>query len=107
MKISELVEQAHKNAKEKGFYDNWNVNVHFDQERNNFIATELMLIVTEVSEAMEALRKGDMENFAEELADIPLRVASLCGLLQVDLEQEIKQKMEKNKARGYMHGKRF
>lgn len=107
MKISELVEQAHKNAKDKGFWDEWELSLLDDSLHNNFIATRLVLIHSEVSEALEALRSGDMDNFAEELADVVIRVADLAGGLEMDLESEIVKKMEKNKVRGYMHNKRF
>ena len=119
MKISQLVEQAHKNAKEKGFWNDWYFGavkisdmsaaekLMIDTDKNNAIATRLALIHSEVSEALEALRVGDMENFAEELGDIMIRVADLAGGLNIDLEGEIEKKMEKNKARGYMHNKRF
>lgn len=106
MKISEMVEQAYKNADKKGFFIAYN-NSDDELMKTHFISSQLMLIVSEVVEAVNALRYEDMENFAEELADILQRVASLCGLLQIDLEGEIEKKMEKNKARGYMHGKRL
>ncbi|HIG0358901.1 TPA: MazG nucleotide pyrophosphohydrolase domain-containing protein [Clostridium sporogenes] len=61
----------------------------------------------EVAEAHEALRKRDYENFKEELADIVIRVADLAGGLDIDLEKEIKNKMDKNKNRPYKHGKAF
>lgn len=107
MTITELVDQAYDNAKEKGFYDRWNIEVSSEEDKNNFITAQLMRIVSEAVEALQALEIGDMENFAVELADIPIRVASLCGLLEIDLQGEIERKMEENKARGYMHGKRF
>ena len=66
-----------------------------------------MLIVSELGEALEALRYDDRDNFAEELADVAIRLADLCGGLGIDLEAEIKKKMEKNKSRGYKHGKAF
>ena len=121
MKISEMVEQAHKNARFKGFWEDWEMAQYYkhttdygglDEEEikvveNNAIAARLALIHSEVSEALEALRVGDMDNFAEELADIVIRVGDTAGGLGIDLESEIKKKMEKNKARGYLHGKRF
>lgn len=121
MTINEMVEQAHANARNKGFWEDWDLigrvediqdvlgierEVH-DIDTNNAIATRLALIHSEISEALEALRIGDMENFAEELADIVIRVADMAGGLDIDLEQEIIKKMEENKVRGYMHGKRF
>lgn len=107
MRIDELVDRAHSNAIDKGFWDEWELSLMDDSLYNNVIATRLALIHSEVSEALEALRVGDMENFAEELADVVIRVADLAGGLGIDLEGEIKKKMEKNKARGYKHGKRF
>jgi NTP pyrophosphatase (non-canonical NTP hydrolase) len=66
-----------------------------------------MLITGEVAEAHEALRINDRSNFAEELADIVIRVADLAGGLGIDLEREIIAKMEINKTREYKHNKLF
>jgi len=66
-----------------------------------------MLIVGEVSEAQEGLRHGDIDNFKEELADVAIRLGDLAGGLNIDLEAEIKKKMEINKNRPYKHGKEF
>ena len=64
-----------------------------------------MLIVTELAEAMEAHRHQDHENFREELADTFIRLCDLCGGLNIDIEEEIQKKYEKNKKRPYKHGK--
>jgi NTP pyrophosphatase (non-canonical NTP hydrolase) len=64
----------------------------------------LALIHSEVSEALEGFRHDDKENFAEELADIVIRVLDLAGGLGIDLDREIHVKMEKNRERGYRHG---
>lgn len=114
--IRELVEITHSNAKEKGFWDDWDsiswedglpTTLDIDELYNNAIATRLMLIVSEVSEALEALRKDDTDNFAEELADVVIRVCDLVGGLEIDLEKEILNKIERNKSREYKHGKKF
>lgn len=92
MTINELIEKAHAQAKEKGFWD---------QERNT--GELLMLIVSECGEALEAHRKGRVwglaefdqrpdsmtfdekfqacikDGFADELADIVIRIADLMG----------------------------
>lgn len=68
------------------------------------MGTVLALIHSEVSEALEADRKGDKENFAEELADIVIRVFDLCGSMNIDLGTEIENKMAKNEKRDYKHG---
>lgn len=115
MEINKLIEEAHKNASNKGFWEDWSQanNVQADNTEirinmtNNALGNRLMLISGEVAEAHEALRKKDYENFKEELADIVIRVADLAGGLGIDLEEEIKKKMEKNKNRPYKHGKAF
>lgn len=74
---------------------------------NNAISTRLMLIVGEVAEAQEGLRHNDIDNFKEELADVAIRLADLCGGLDIDLELEIAKKMDKNRNRPYKHGRLF
>ena len=93
MKINELSYEAHETALEKGWWD---------EERS--IGELLMLIVTEVAEACEADRKGDYENFKEEIADVYIRLGDLCGHLGIDIEKEIIKKTEFNKKRSYRHG---
>ncbi len=64
----------------------------------------LALVHSEVSEALEAFRKDDKENFAEELADVVIRVLDCATGLKIDLDKEISKKLEKNRARSYRHG---
>jgi NTP pyrophosphatase (non-canonical NTP hydrolase) len=66
---------------------------------------KLMLVVTELSEAMEALRHEDKENFREEIADTFIRLSDICGSVGIDIEDEINKKMEVNKHRPHKHGK--
>lgn len=91
--INELCNRAFETAKSKGWHD---------EERET--GTLLALIHSEVSEALEADRKGDNENFAEELADVCIRIFDLCGLKNIDLQKAILNKMDKNKGRSYKHG---
>lgn len=113
MDIQRLIKLAHENAKKKGFWEDFQALEEMETKpyyldmNNNAIGNRLMLITGEVAEAHEALRKGDYENFKEELADIVIRVADLAGGLDIDLEDEILRKMEKNLARPYKHGKKF
>ena len=92
--LRELTETCHRIAREKGFWD---------EKRN--IGEALMLIVTEIAEAMEAHRIKDDENFREELDDTFIRLFDLCGGLKIDIQAEILKKSEKNKQRPYKHGK--
>lgn len=96
MNISEAVKLCHKVAKEKGFWDT-----------KKEIGTALMLIVSELAEALEADRNSNFENFKEELADTVIRIFDLCGYLNIDIESEILAKYEKNKQRPYKHGKKY
>jgi len=91
--INALCKDAYETAVSKGWHD---------EERE--IGTLLALIHSEVSEALEADRKGDEENFCEELADICIRVFDLCGSRDINLEGAILEKMTKNKGRSYKHG---
>ncbi|WP_163102273.1 MazG nucleotide pyrophosphohydrolase domain-containing protein [Peribacillus alkalitolerans] len=91
--INQLCQKAFEIAKSKGWHD---------EERET--GTQLALIHSEVSEALEADRKGDSENFVEELADVCIRVFDLCGSKGIDLEKAILDKMERNKSRSYKHG---
>lgn len=93
MKVNELCQEAFKTAKSKGWHD---------EPRET--GTILALIHSEVSEALEADRKGDQENFEEELADVCIRIFDLCGSREIDLEKAIYAKMYKNKGRSYKHG---
>ncbi len=92
--LSELVQICHSVAVEKGFWE---------KERN--VGEALMLVVTELAEAMEGYRVQDQANFKEEIADAFIRLMDLCGGLKIDIEEEITKKTMKNKNRPYKHGK--
>lgn len=64
----------------------------------------LALIHSEVSEALEAFRIGDPANFAEELADVVIRVLDLAGGLGIDMDREVHRKLAKNRMREHRHG---
>jgi NTP pyrophosphatase (non-canonical NTP hydrolase) len=91
--INQLCQAAFENAKSKGWHD---------EPRET--GTLLALVHSEVSEALEADRKGDTENFTEELADVCIRIFDLCGSRGIDLEAAIFDKMAKNRLRPHKHG---
>lgn len=64
----------------------------------------LALIHSEVSEAIEAFRKDDGENFIEELADVLIRVLDCAGGLTNDFDAVVLSKLRKNSQRGLRHG---
>ena len=121
MEFTDYIDQAHDNAVEKGFWD---------QKRE--IGTLLMLIVSELGEALEAHRKdrfADLETFdrellkgesfkeihkrylkdtfEDEIADTFIRLFDLCGGLNIAIEDIIQLKMEYNSQREKLHGKKY
>lgn len=95
-------------VKQKGFYTPSSLG---EPEQ---VLAKLMLIVTEIGEAAEAVRQTDAQgaidreekgNFAEEMADTLIRMYDLCGSLGVDLGLWVEKKMAKNMGRPYRHGK--
>lgn len=117
--------EAHTNAKDKGFWKGEAAN----------IPTKLMLIVSEISEALEAHRNNKFANtlygiralnliienenfiysfeqkikdtFEDELADAVIRILDLAEYYDINLEEHIKAKMRYNSMRPCMHGKKY
>ena len=119
MDIKETAVAIHDNAQNKGFwrdYETYSIKLKqctstdkelYQKAQLQWITVMLALIGTEVSEAIEGLRKGDYENFGEEIADIVIRAFDLAEGLGIDIESEIKRKMEINNSREHKHGKKF
>lgn len=103
MSLNKLANEIHKNNKEKGFYDG--------PERT---ALEYhMLIVTELAEASESVRKGKPEHYIEEekpegeaveIADALIRILDYAAFKGWDLDFIVEQKLNYNKTRSYRHG---
>jgi NTP pyrophosphatase (non-canonical NTP hydrolase) len=97
-RLNDLADQAHDCSKRHGFYENRDP---FDP---TFALARLALIMSEAGEACEAVRKRDMENLSEELADIVIRVFDFSASRGINIEQAIVNKMELNEQRPHKHG---
>jgi len=94
--LREMQREVWAIADQSGFHDG-------DRSR----AKVLALIHSEVSEALEADRADDDENYAEELADIMIRVMDHAEAENIDLLDEIQTKNAENRKREYKHGKDY
>jgi len=113
--VLEVQAEAYGCAHEKGWWD--------DQKEDGGVSHRLVvasipeklaLIHSEVSEALEDFRVGQMETviridgkpvgFGSELADIIIRVFDLSGALGIDMQSELDTKMKFNRTRSHRHG---
>lgn len=132
--LDEYIKRAYENAKSKGFH------LDDDEMRNKFkfrstdydyfcrlaMIKDLALIVTELAEAIEALRERRettdpvmklkesdptyktedwKETLEEEIADVFIRLFDFCGNYGIDIERFINLKMDYNESRAWKHGK--
>lgn len=84
----------------------WRKSKKFETSWEN-MQEKLLLLHSEISEAAEALRNDNIENFKEELADIQIRLLDATSSTNIDIELEVRKKMLKNEERPIRHGKRF
>lgn len=122
--FNKLAKEINENARSKGFWNSMDLalmQLDYDGSRKStkdaFIAQKVALVMSEGGEALEAMRKGDYEangygleekdSFADELADMIIRLLDLCGELDIDIDKQIEWKMKLNKSREALHGKAF
>lgn len=103
----------HEWARSKGFYDRERIpcvdpvtgDVEGRPLNPSLPSEKLMLIVTEVAEAQEALRDDDCVGEAEEVADILIRVLDYAAWRGINLDSEVAKKMGRNRERPRLHGR--
>jgi len=110
--ILELISESYNTAVEKGWWEG-------GAERE--VGTALMLMVTELAEAMEEHRNGRAldeiwhqpeghpkagkpEGVPVELADVIIRICDLAGHHKIPLNAALREKLAYNKTRPYRHG---
>lgn len=120
MSLNKLAQEIFKINAEKGFHD---------KEIN--VGESLMLVVSELGEAVEAHRKDKFANFflyvnnlneenkfdkfelsikdtfEDEMADALIRILHMCARLDIDIEKHVQLKLAYNKTRPYKHGKKY
>ena len=101
-----LATELHATAVEKGFWP--------EDVDDIFVTKQLMMIVSEAVEVMEAIRKDKgEEEIADEMADILIRTLDLYaglveyGYTKVSLDYALTKKTRFNSDRPQKHGVRF
>lgn len=93
-----------REIREINHQNGWRIATSSDWGEGYEIPGILCLIHSEISEALEAYRMDDRENFDEELADALIRILDLAAGMGVDMDTAVGMKLARNKTRGYRHG---
>jgi len=119
--MKDWAEDVHALARKKGWWTEYMVSR--DNGRGGMrelsadqVLSKLMLVVSELSEAVECVRDpnfeprridtcdGKPEGFSIELADAVIRIFDLCEAMGIDIEACIREKHYYNQTRPNRHG---
>lgn len=116
--INESQQHVHEGNKARGFWENRGhvyglTMTHIDVPYAQYTvgADCCALIHTEISEAVEALRKLQhpidstaKDSFGGEMADAVIRIMDLCAFFGIPLGTAIRERVMHNETRSHMHG---
>lgn len=121
MNIDDAATEVHLGVTNHGFWEEANLSFEILDEVNDGLAakyvtdlkiSKLGLIMSEVAEAMEAVRKNsmddkitDMSGEVVELADTIIRILDYCGRYNLPVGEAIIKKLAYNATRPHKHGK--
>jgi NTP pyrophosphatase (non-canonical NTP hydrolase) len=104
--LDDLAKEIHETAVDKGFWP--------EKVDDIFITKQLMMVVSEAVEVMEAIRKDKgKQEVADEMADIIIRTLDLYqglkdnGYVDGELQAALNKKASFNKSRPERHGVKF
>lgn len=111
--LDDLAREIYEGNRARGFYDRERLRVvdpvTGDVEgtpRNPSLPSEkLLLIVSEVCEAQDALRDDDPAHEAEEIADVLIRTLDYAAWRGIRLDHEVAVKRQANAERPRLHGR--
>lgn len=111
LRLNALAQECHQISRDHGFWDAWTL-AEPDADGNRFnpraISEKLALVHSEVSEALEEYRKAEdwKATLPSELADVIIRAVELAAAFDLDIDGAVREKVEKNRSRPYLHGGR-
>lgn len=109
-----LQEESYEYALKQGFWDHDTMLSeetwihHRASELQHCIDSEkIALMHSELSEALDALRDGDMDRVADELMDCVIRIADYCQRRDLALNKALNRIRNKRVDRLHLHGRKW